>query len=33
MTNAYSLTPFPNAVVFNWANIFVLAFGNLAGTL
>ena len=30
MTSAYSLTPFPNAVFFNWATIFVLAFGNLA---
>ena len=24
MTNAYSLTPFPNAIFFNWATIFVL---------
>lgn len=30
MTEAHSLTPFPNAIVFNWATIFVLAFGNLA---
>ena len=30
MTNAHSLTPFPNAVVFDWATIFVLGFGNLA---
>lgn len=31
MTEAHALTPFPNAIVFNWATIFVLAFGNLAG--
>ena len=30
MTNAHSLTPFPNAIVFDWATIFVLGFGNLA---
>ncbi|KAL7531840.1 hypothetical protein ACHAXR_004270 [Thalassiosira sp. AJA248-18] len=30
MTEAHSLTPFPNAIVFNWATIFVLGFGNLA---
>jgi len=30
MTSAYSLTPFPNAILFNWATIFVLGFGNLA---
>ena len=30
MTDAHSLTPFPNAIMFNWATIFVLAFGNLA---
>ena len=30
MTNAHSLAPFPNAVMFNWATVFVLAFGNLA---
>ncbi|KAL7468369.1 hypothetical protein ACHAXS_008592 [Conticribra weissflogii] len=30
MTSAYSLSPFPNALVFNWATIFVLSFGNLA---
>lgn len=24
MTNAYSLTPFPNAIFFNWCTIFVL---------
>lgn len=26
--NAYG--PFPNAILFNWATIFVLGFGNLA---
>lgn len=26
--NAYN--PFPNAILFNWATIFVLGFGNLA---
>mmetsp|Transcript_21613 Transcript_21613/g.33890 ORF Transcript_21613/g.33890 Transcript_21613/m.33890 type:complete len:671 (+) Transcript_21613:33-2045(+) len=30
MTKPDGLTPFPNAIVFNWATIFVLAFGNLA---
>ncbi|KAL7464244.1 hypothetical protein ACHAXS_004588 [Conticribra weissflogii] len=30
LTDAHALTPFPNAVVFNWATIFVLGFGNLA---
>jgi len=30
MTHYNSMTPFPNAIVFNWATIFVLAFGNLA---
>ena len=30
MTSAYSTTPFPNAIMFNWATIFVLGFGNLA---
>jgi Na+(H+)/acetate symporter ActP len=30
MTNAQALTPFPNAIMLNWATIFVLAFGNLA---
>jgi len=30
MTEAHSMTPFPNAIMFNWATIFVLAFGNLA---
>jgi len=30
MTDPRGLTPFPNAIVFNWATIFVLGFGNLA---
>lgn len=30
MTDPASLYPFPNAIVFNWATIFVLGFGNLA---
>eukprot|EP00951_Prasinocladus_malaysianus_P011215 scaffold82713_cov43-Prasinocladus_malaysianus.AAC.2 len=30
MTDPYSLTPFPNAILMNWATIIVLAFGNLA---
>ena len=30
MGSATSLTPFPNAIFFNWATIFVLGFGNLA---
>ena len=30
MTDPAGLTPFPNAILFNWATIFVLAFGNLA---
>lgn len=30
MTDAVALTPFPNAIFFNWATIFVLGFGNLA---
>jgi len=30
MSNASGLFPFPNAIVFNWATIFVLGFGNLA---
>lgn len=30
MTDAHSLSPFPNAIMFNWATIFVLGFGNLA---
>ena len=28
MTDAQSLSPFPNAVFWNWATIFILAFGN-----
>jgi len=31
MTDPYALSPFPNAILFNWATIFVLGFGNLAG--
>jgi hypothetical protein len=31
MTDPYALSPFPNAIMFNWATIFVLGFGNLAG--
>ena len=30
MTDAAALTPFPNAIFFNWATIFILGFGNLA---
>lgn len=30
MTSHTALTPFPNAIMFNWATLFVLAFGNLA---
>jgi hypothetical protein len=30
MTSADVLTPFPNAVFWNWATIFILGFGNLA---
>lgn len=30
ITDAQGLTPFPNAILFNWATIFVLGFGNLA---
>jgi len=30
MTDPSGLYPFPNAIVFNWATIFVLGFGNLA---
>ncbi|KAL3929736.1 MAG: hypothetical protein SGBAC_012080 [Bacillariaceae sp.] len=30
MTDPAGLTPFPNAILFNWATIFVLGFGNLA---
>jgi Na+/proline symporter len=30
MTDPSGLTPFPNAIVWNWATIFILGFGNLA---
>ena len=30
MSDPYSLTPFPNAIFWNWATIFILGFGNLA---
>lgn len=30
MTNPTSLTPFPNAIFWDWATIFILGFGNLA---
>lgn len=30
MTSSVSLTPFPNAIMWNWATIFILGFGNLA---
>ena len=30
MTNAVALSPFPNAIFFNWATVFILAFGNLS---
>ena len=30
MLNPHSLSPFPNAILFNWATVFILAFGNLA---
>lgn len=30
MTDPLGLTPFPNAIVWNWATIFILGFGNLA---
>ena len=30
MSDPRALTPFPNAILFNWATIFVLGFGNLA---
>ena len=30
MSDPQALTPFPNAILFNWATIFVLGFGNLA---
>ena len=29
MTDAMALSPFPNAIFWNWATIFILAFGNL----
>lgn len=30
MSNFRSLTPFPNALLWNWSTIFILGFGNLA---
>lgn len=30
MTDPYALTPFPNAIFWDWATIFILGFGNLA---
>lgn len=30
MTNSVALSPFPNAIMWNWATLFILAFGNLA---
>ena len=30
MFDSLSLAPFPNALVWNWATIFVLGFGNIA---
>ena len=30
MTESHSLTPFPNAIFWNWATIIILGFGNLA---
>ena len=30
MTESDVLTPFPNAIFWNWATIFILGFGNLA---
>jgi Na+/proline symporter len=30
MTSATALSPFPNAILWNWATIFILALGNLA---
>jgi Na+/proline symporter len=30
MTNPTGLTPFPNAILWNWSTIFILGFGNLA---
>ena len=29
MTDAHSMAPFPNAIVFNWATLIVLSFGNM----
>lgn len=30
LTNYLSLSPFPNAIFWNWATIFILGLGNLA---
>jgi hypothetical protein len=30
MTDPYALSPFPNAIFWDWATIFILGFGNLA---
>jgi hypothetical protein len=30
MGSPYGLSPFPNAIMWNWATIFILGFGNLA---
>jgi hypothetical protein len=30
MTDHLALSPFPNAILWNWATIFILAFGNVA---
>jgi hypothetical protein len=30
MTNPWALSPFPNAIFWDWATIFILGFGNLA---
>ena len=30
MSDRVSLSPFPNAIMWNWATLFILAFGNLA---
>jgi hypothetical protein len=30
MTDALALSPFPNAILWNWATILILGFGNLA---
>ncbi|KAL3762641.1 hypothetical protein ACHAW5_007212 [Stephanodiscus triporus] len=29
MTDAHAMAPFPNSIVFNWATLIVLAFGNM----